>query len=289
MAAVAALGVEHVPGETLGVHPHQDVLAPLHVALHEGDVLQAVDLVLERDDLELAVLRGHGGLRHAPHEPLVGQAIGHDLGDGDELDRVLGGEPLQLGAPGHGAVLVHDLTDHARRGQSGQAGQVDGSLGLPHAAQDAPRDRPEREHVPGPTQVARLRLRVHQQLDGLRPIPGADTGRDAEPRVSVHAYREGRPERLGVLLRHERQPQLLGPCGGQRDADQATGVPGHEVDRFRGDPGGGDHQVALVLPVLVIGDDHHPAFADVGDRFFDGVEPHRGAAHPASFWPRFFM
>lgn len=35
----------------------------------------------------------------------------------------------------------------------------------------------------------------------------------------------------------------------------------HESDRFRGHVGGGQHEVALVFTVLIVGDDHHFALA----------------------------
>ena len=39
-AAVAALGTEDVAGEALGVHAHQDVLLPVHVAVDQRHVLR---------------------------------------------------------------------------------------------------------------------------------------------------------------------------------------------------------------------------------------------------------
>ena len=50
---------------------------------------------------------------------------------------------------------------------------------------------------------------------------------------------------------------------GQGQADQAPAVLGHEVDDVRGDLLGGDHEVALVLPVLVVDDDDQAARLDL--------------------------
>ncbi len=51
----------------------------------------------------------------------------------------------------------------------------------------------------------------------------------------------------------------------------------HEVDRRRRDLLGGDRQVALVLAVLVVDDDHHLAAGDGRDGFFDQRERAAGA------------
>ena len=46
----------------------------------------------------------------------------------------------------------------------------------------------------------------------------------------------------------------------------------HEIDRLGRDAVGGDGEVALVLAVLVVDDDHELAGADVGDRLLDARE-----------------
>src|SRR5690606_11174834 len=115
---------------------------------------------------------------------------------------------------------------------------------------------------------------VHEELDRLRPVVRADAGGDAEARVPVDADGERGALDVRVLLDHGRQGEGVGALGRERDADQATPVRGHEIDDLRGDLRGGADEVALVLAVLVVGDDVHPAFANVLDRGFDGIERH---------------
>ena len=43
----------------------------------------------------------------------------------------------------------------------------------------------------------------------------------------------------------------------------------HEIDGFRRDVVGGDDEVALVLAVFLIDQDHHSAGADLGDDVLD--------------------
>ena len=64
-----------------------------------------------------------------------------------------------------------------------------------------------------------------------------------------------------VVLGHQRQAKLLDPLARQRQADQATRMLGHEVDRFGRGALRGNYEVALVFAVLVIDQDEHPALA----------------------------
>ena len=71
--------------------------------------------------------------------------------------------------------------------------------------------------------------------------------------------------RLGVVLGHLGQPQGLATLGHEREADQAPGVRGHEIDHLGGDLLRGADQVALVLAVLVVRDDDELPRPDVRD------------------------
>ena len=55
----------------------------------------------------------------------------------------------------------------------------------------------------------------------------------------------------------------------QRQADQAAAEARHEVDGFGRDVVGGQHEVAFVLAVFLVDQDHHAAGAHVGDDVFD--------------------
>ena len=61
-AAVAAQRAEHVAGEALAVHPHEHVVLALHRALHQRDVLLAVEQRLVHVAGEVAPLGGDAGL-----------------------------------------------------------------------------------------------------------------------------------------------------------------------------------------------------------------------------------
>src|SRR6202171_3132948 len=52
IAAIAAQGPRHVPGQALGVQPRGNIVGAHDVSVHHGDVLLAIAVVPERDDPE---------------------------------------------------------------------------------------------------------------------------------------------------------------------------------------------------------------------------------------------
>src|SRR4029078_712061 len=90
---------------------------------------------------------------------------------------------------------------------------------------------------------------------------------------------EGSPEARLVPLRHLGQPELLAALAGQAEADQAARVGRHEVDRARGRELRRADEVALVLALGIVDDEHHLTLADVLDRLLDRRKGGDGRAH----------
>ena len=269
--AVAPLAAEDVTGEALAVHPGQHRLVAADVAVHERDVLAAVD----RDPVavggEVAVASGQARLRDPLDVALVPTAVAHEVLDRDHREPVLVGELPQLGAPLHRAVVVDHLHEDAGRGQSGQHGEVDGRLGVPAAHEHATLAVAQGEDVPGPGQLPRLRGRVGEGARRVGAVRGADAGADAV--AGVHGDRVGRAQLVLVVRGHQRDLEPLQHVAGHRHADHAAGVADREGHQLRRRLRGGEDDVALVLAVLVVDDDHGPAGRDVGDGALDRVEP----------------
>ena len=232
-------------------------------AVADGDEVAEAGRQLGRDD--------------ALDQLLVPAAVGDQVGDRDHLQPVALAVGRQVRDARHRAVVVHDLADHAGRVQAGQAGEVDGRLGLPDALEHAAGLGLEREHVAGLDELARARLRVDRDLDRAGAVGGGDAGADAGARLDRD--RERGLERRLVLGRHQVEPELVAALGGERQADQPASLLGHEVDRLGGDELRGHRQVALVLAVLVVADDDHLALADVLDRLLDRRERRLDRAH----------
>ena len=277
LAAVAAQRVEHVAREAFRVDPDEHVAGAFDVALDERDVVLAIDqrAVAERDELteRRRQLRGDDAL----DQLLVPAPVGDQVRDRDHLQTVLPAVHREVLAAGHRAVLVLDLADHAGRVEPGEARQVDRRLGVSGALQDAARLRLQRAHVTGLDDVLRALRRVDRNLHRVRLVVHADPGRD--PLARFDRDREGSLVRALVPGRHQLQVELVAALGGQRQADPAAGLAGHEVDRIRRHELGGDHQITLVLAVLVVDDDDHLAGGDVLDRPLDRRKLRLDRAH----------
>ena len=97
-----------------------------------------------------------------------------------------------------------------------------------------------------------------------------DSCRDSFTRLDRDG--EGGPEGRLVSLGHRLQTQLVAAVLGQAEADQSAAVRGHEVDCLGGRELGRNCQVALVLAVGRVDDDHELSLAEVVDRLLDGRE-----------------
>ena len=138
LVAAAGVDAEQVLERVHRVHPHQHRLGRGEVALGEDDVLAAAGGVGEDAHLPgAAVLRGDGLDRGLAHQVVVAAAVGDEVGDGADLQPVALGDGDEVGQPRHGAVLVHDLADHARGVQPGEPRDVDRRLGVAGADEDA--------------------------------------------------------------------------------------------------------------------------------------------------------
>ena len=136
------------------------------------------------------------------------------------------------------------------------------------------------KHVAGPQQVLWLGLgRDRRQHRGCA-IGGRDAGAGLAARVDRHADRRLAQRRVDGHL--ERDLERVEPLRRQRQTHLAAAVGHHEVDDVWRDPLGRNGQIAFVLAVLIVDDDHHLAVADGGDRLVDGGKRRRDAG---ARWP----
>ena len=206
-------------------------------------------------------------LGDATHQIVVLVAIGDEVADGADLEAVLGGERQQVGQPRHAAIVVHDLADHPRRVEPRQPRHIDRRLGMPGADQHAAVLRHQRKDVPRRGDMLGALGRVDGDRDGARAVGGGNPGGDALARLDRHGERG--VVAGAVVLRHQRQTELLDPLRRQRQADQPAAVARHEVDRRRRRHLRGHDEVALVLAVLVVDQDEHPAVLRLVDDLLD--------------------
>ena len=171
----------------------------------------------------------------------------------------------QLRHARHGAVLIHDFADDSAGFELGQAGQIDGGLGLSGANQHAAFAGAQGEDVARAGEVARTAGGPDGGADGVGAVGRGDSGGDALG--GVDGFAEGGAEARGVHGRDQGQMQGIATLRRQRQADQAAPMHGHEVDRLGRNELGGQGQVALVFAVFVVDHHQHAAGAD----FLDGL------------------
>ena len=177
------------------------------------------------------------------------------------------GEGGDLRPAHHGAVVVHQLGQHADRRQPGEPAEIDAGLGMAGAHQHAALARDQRKHVAGPHEIGGAAVVVGERAHGVAALLGRNAGGEPVPHVDRDG--EGGAER-GVVLRHHRiemqAPRLF---GAERRADDARGIADDERHLLRRAERGRDEQIALVLAVVVVGDDDDLAFGEGLDRRFD--------------------
>ncbi len=258
---------------------NEHVLLPVHLSLDHRHVVLVVDERAEAEDREVAELGRQPGLHHALDQLVVAAPVGDQVGDRDHLQPVPGAVALEVRHARHRAVVVHHLADHPARVEAREPREIDRRLGLAGALEHAADLGLEREDVARLDQVPGPARGVDRHLDRVRAVVRRDAGRDAL--AGLHRDREGRLEGRLVLGRHQVEPELVAADGRERQADQAASVLGHEVHGLRRRELGGQREVALVLAVLGVADDDHPAGADVLERLLDGAKWH--SAHLFSF------
>ena len=235
-------------------------------------------------DLELAELGGQPRGGNLPHQPLVLHPVLDQVGDGDERKMETLRQSAQLGHARHRAVARHDLANDTGRRQAGEACQIDRRFGVAGADEDASLTRAQRKHVTRAQEILRLRVGRDRRRDRRRPIGGGDAGARAASRVDRHAHGGFAQRRVDRDL--ERNLQRIEPIGRHGQADESAAVRRHEVDQVRSHLLGGNRQVAFVLTILVVDDDHHPPLTDRVDRFFDGGKRPAMAARPRELQTR---
>jgi len=210
---------------------------------------------------------GDVGAGDAPDQRFVRHAEIDEVGDGHDLQIVLGGEDLQIRHSGHRAVVLHHLADDSGRFQPRQAGQIDGTFRLAGPDQNSALFGPNRKDMPRTHQIFRLCTLGDGGANGRGAVVSGDAR--CNPLLGLNGHGEGRPETGTVVPSHGHQPEAVGMFLRKGKADQTPAVHRHEIDGFGGDELGGHAQVALVFSVLVVHEDDHFAIADILNGFLD--------------------
>ncbi len=167
----------------------------------------------------------------------------------------------------HGAVVLHQFGQDADRRQSGEPAEIDAGLGMARAHQHAALARDQRKHMAGPDEIAGAAVVVGERAHGVAAFLGRDAGGQAM--LDVDGDGEGGAEGRVVFRHHRIEMQTARVLDAERRADDARGIADDERHLLRRAQRSRDEQVALVLAVVVVGDDHDLAFGEGLDGRFD--------------------
>ena len=177
------------------------------------------------------------------------------------------GEGGKLGAAHHRAVVVHQFGKHADRCQAGKPAQVDARFRVTGAHQHAAFLRHQRKDVAGPHEIRSPAIAIGQRAHGIAALFRGYAGGE----TVAHVDRDGecRAERRVVERHHRVEMQAPRLLGRQRRTDDAGRVADDEGHLFRRAQARRDEQVALVLAVVVVGNDEDFAARKGGDGSLD--------------------
>ncbi len=188
------------------------------------------------------------------------------------------GKGAQVWKAGHAAVVVQDLADHARRGMARQLGEVAAGLGMAGAGQHATGLSHQGKDVTRLNEVLGLGCRRHGSKNGGCTVCRTDAG--GHPPGGLNGHRKCGGMGRAVLVNHHGQLKLTAAGFREGQADQATSKPGHEIDGLGRNSVGRHDQVALILAVFVVHQDHHATRPNGRDEIGNGLQWLRHAARP---------
>ena len=231
----------------------EHVAARADPAVDECHVMHLV----ERGDIGVALERADLGSDLEFRDPLdqlvAGLAIGDQVRDRNSFQAVVLGEGGDLVPARHRAVVVHQLGEHPDRRHAGEPAQVDTGFGMAGTHQDAALLGDQRKHVAGADEIAGPGVAVGERAHGVGALLGRNPG--GEPMTEVDRDRECGPERRVVGGHHGIEVEALGLLDRERRANDARRVADDEGHLLRGAQRSRHEQVALVLAVVVVGDD----------------------------------
>ena len=166
------------------------------------------------------------------------------------------GEPRQLGHARHACRRALMISQMTPAGVSPASRARSTAASVWPARTSTPPSRARSGNTwPGRSRSCGRRVRIDRRQHRRRAIGGRDAGAGLAARVDGHAHRRLAQRRVDRHL--ERDLERVEPLGRHRQADQAAAVRHHEVDDVRRDLLGGNREVAFVLAILVVDDDHH--------------------------------
>ena len=269
-STVAATGGEDIPREALAVNAHQGRLGGGNLAFHKRDVVHAIHERTVEVEVEIAKVGWHVDCLFVLHELLAFTAVSDEVLDGTHLEPMFLFEFHEIRQAGHGAIFLHDFANDSGGIEACQARQVNGSLGVARTAQDAASLRLKRENMAGLHEVGGLGVGIGEQADRGGAVLYTDARGDSLG--GIHRDGEIGFKKFTVLGDHSLEAESGSALLRDGRADEAAAELCHEIDGCGRDLGGGHEEIAFVLAVSVVGDNHHASSTDVGNDFRNRIK-----------------
>ena len=228
-----------------------------------------VHLVAVGDKTEFTLRGLDRALTDTLDQPFGLAAIVNQVGDRTDLEPVQTREFGQVGQPRHRSVVLQDLAQDSGGRMAGEPRQITARLGVAGAHEHPALLGDQRKDMSGMHDVGRLRVGSARDPDRVRAVRRGDARGHAMR--GLDRYGEVRAVHRAVDSRHRRQVELPRSRFGDRHADQATTIFGHEIDRLGRDAIRGHDQIALVLAVLFVDEDRHAAGLELRDDLGSGA------------------
>ena len=113
ITAITTQGAKHIAGQTFGVDPDQNRLVRADIALVQSKMLTIVNFIVINNRLKVtAEAGGDHGFSSSRDQEFFTHPVRDHIGNRHNAQIMLFSELAQLRHTGHGAVVIHDLTDH---------------------------------------------------------------------------------------------------------------------------------------------------------------------------------
>ena len=199
---------------------------------------------------------------HTAHQLFGPAAMRDQIGNGAKLQPMMLRKSHQIRHARHGAVIIHDLTNHTGGIEPRQPREIHRRFRMPRTHKRATFPRHQRKDMAGRDDMFPPHFRIDRNRDSARTVSRRNARGHAVTRFNGNS--EGGLMPRAIRLRHQRQAQLIHARTRHGKADQAARITRHEIDCIRGRELRGDHQIALILAVFIIHQDEHAPAA----RFF---------------------
>ncbi len=186
--AITTKRAENISCHTFGMDADKDRFVRFNIPLDQHNVEQIVQIVFIYTDFKIPCIRrgNHDFRRRLIHERFGTHPILNHIRNGTYPDTMFFAEFFERRHSGHGAVIVHDFTDHACRFQAAKSRQIHRPFCLPCPNHHTSLSCSQGKDMPRSDKIARLGIIRNSSENRGGAIRGRDTRCHAAARFYGH-------------------------------------------------------------------------------------------------------